>query len=352
MRGSEIRTNALTISIFSHRSSDGVQPPSGRRFASLEHAQYEAIVENLAGRKIAVTGATGFLGRYVVTALQKRGAIPIGVVRNPDRVPELHAAGVELRRADLGDLAALEKSFEGCEAIASVAAMISIGSMYSLRKEQRAAYIQTNVGGIERVMNAATACGIRRVVHVSSANVYRDRTPPVREDTPLHHLDEGGLLTNNYSISKAAAEDRARQLAAENDLDLTILRPTGIYGANDLNFMRWVRLLLRPPITLWPAGTHLQLVHGADVAEALLLCLEKDHSIGEAYNVCGGTESLWDFARAWKLAGGPRARVLVPIPVPLPPLLENQKILEDLGWQPRDTVVCLRETFAETEDPK
>ena len=309
-------------------------------------------VKNLAGKKIAVTGATGFLGRYVVTALQNRGAIPIGVVRNPDRVPELRDAGVELRRADLGDLEALQESFAGCDAIASVAAMINIGSMYSIRKKQRAAYIQTNVGGIERVMKAATACGVRRVVHVSSANVYRDRTPPVDENAPLHKLDEAGLLTNNYSISKAAAEECARQMAGEHDLDLTILRPTGIYGAHDLNFMRWVRLLLRPPITLWPAGTHLQLVHGADVAEALMLSLENDRSIGEAYNVCGGSESLWDFAEAWKKAEGPRARWMIPIPVPLAPLLENGKIGAELGWQPRDTVTCLRETFAATKDQK
>lgn len=318
--------------------------------ASLERAKYQANVENLAGKKIAVTGATGFLGRYVIDALQKRGAIPIGVVRNPDRVPELRAAGVEMRRADLGDIDALKESFANCDAVASVAAMVSIGSMYSIRKSKRAAYIRTNVGGIERLMEAAAACGVRRIIHVSSANVYRDRKAPLREDSPLHNLDELGLLKNNYSISKAAAEERARTLAAERNLSLTILRPTGTYGAHDLNFMRWVRLLLRPPITLWPSGTHLQLVHGSDVAEALMLSLENDRSIGEAYNVCGGSESLWEFAEAWAAAGGPRARVLIPIPVPIPPLLENRKIVEELGWHPRDTLSCLQETFADSVD--
>jgi len=326
--------------------------PATTGFACFPPAQYEPSVDNLSGKKIAVTGATGFLGRYVVDALLQRGAIPIGVVRNPDRVPELRAAGVELRRADLGDLEALKESFVECDAVASVAAMISVGSMYSIRKKQRDAYIRTNVGGIERVLEAADACGVRRIVHVSSANVYRDRKAPLREDSPLHDLDEIGLLNNNYSISKAAAERRACAIAADRNLSLTILRPTGIYGANDFNFMHWVRLVLRPPITLWPAGTHLQLVHGADVAEALLLCLENERSIGEAYNVCGGGESLWEFAEAWSQAGGPRARLLIPIPVPVPPLLENRKIFDELGWKPRDMVTCLRETFAADADPK
>ena len=50
-----------------------------------------------------MTGATGFLGRYLVDGLLARGARVIGVVRNPGRVPELAARGVELRQADLAE---------------------------------------------------------------------------------------------------------------------------------------------------------------------------------------------------------------------------------------------------------
>ena len=55
----------------------------------------------LAGARIAVTGATGFIGRYIVDVLLARGAHVIGVVRNPAKVPELAQKGVELRQADL-----------------------------------------------------------------------------------------------------------------------------------------------------------------------------------------------------------------------------------------------------------
>src|SRR5262245_11042771 len=65
----------------------------------------------LRGARIAVTGATGFLGRYIVDALLARGAHVIGVVRNPGRVPELAARGVELRKADLAERDRLAAGF-------------------------------------------------------------------------------------------------------------------------------------------------------------------------------------------------------------------------------------------------
>src|SRR5688572_20821225 len=81
---------------------------------------------DLAGATIAVTGATGFLGRYVVDVLLKRGARVVGVVRNPDRVPELARRGVELRKADLGNTAELAEGFRGARAVVSNAALFSI----------------------------------------------------------------------------------------------------------------------------------------------------------------------------------------------------------------------------------
>ena len=54
----------------------------------------------LNGLKVAVTGATGFIGRYICADLMAQGAEVVGVVRNPQRVPALVDAGVEMRQAD------------------------------------------------------------------------------------------------------------------------------------------------------------------------------------------------------------------------------------------------------------
>src|SRR5207244_3981880 len=84
------------------RSSSIVRrtPPVGKTLrASRPAARARAML--LERKQVAVTGATGFLGRYIVDTLLHRGARVVGVVRNPDRVPELRERGVELRRADL-----------------------------------------------------------------------------------------------------------------------------------------------------------------------------------------------------------------------------------------------------------
>src|SRR3989442_7523467 len=81
---------------------------------------------DLRGAAVAVTGATGFLGRYLVDALLARGARVIGVVRNPDRVPELAARGVELRRADLAERDRLPRGLAGAQAVVSNAGLFSL----------------------------------------------------------------------------------------------------------------------------------------------------------------------------------------------------------------------------------
>src|SRR5712692_8162136 len=99
----------------------------------------------LKGKNIAVTGATGFLGRYIVDVLLERGAHVIGVVRNPDRVPELARRGVELRKADLAQRDRLAAGFSGADAVVSNAALFSVGKMFSLRKGNWEEHHRTNI---------------------------------------------------------------------------------------------------------------------------------------------------------------------------------------------------------------
>src|SRR5512135_2752423 len=119
----------------------------------------------LRGARVAVTGATGFLGRYLVDALLDAGARPIGVVRNPDRVPSLRARGVELRRADLADRGALAAGFAGADAVVSNAALLPLGN-------GPAALEQANVVGTRNVYAAVADAGVRRAVQISSVAVY------------------------------------------------------------------------------------------------------------------------------------------------------------------------------------
>src|SRR3989442_15151823 len=152
----------------------------------------------LRGARIAVTGATGFLGRYIVDAFLVRGAHVIGVVRNPDRVPELARRGVEMRRADLAGRARLAAGFAGADAVVSNAAL------FSLRNVSWEDHHCANIDGARNVFGALVDAGVRRVVHVSSVAVYgMGAIGTITEDHA--QLSEGSRRWpwNVYAVSQA-----------------------------------------------------------------------------------------------------------------------------------------------------
>ena len=296
---------------------------------------------DLGGARIAVTGATGFLGRYVVDTLLRRGAHVIGVVRNPERVPALAARGVELRKADLLAPAALARGLAGADAVVSNAAL------FALRNQRWEEHHRTNVAGTENVFRALAEAGVRRVVHVSSVAVYaRRRERRIREDHPQLHEGSRRTLTNTYPISKAVSEQRAWRLAAEHGLALTTVRPCGIYGAFDPNFTPIFRRLVGFPVTVLPAFMRIPFVYAGDVAEAIALALERPVAVGKAYNVTGDDRTFYDLARAWRHVGGKAALLALPLPLPISRLYDNGLAERDLGWRNRPFVEGLGETLA------
>jgi nucleoside-diphosphate-sugar epimerase len=298
----------------------------------------------LNGATIAITGATGFLGRYIVDTLLKRGVHVVGVVRNPDRVPELKARGVELRQADLGNRDQLLTGFQGVEAVVSNAAL------FSLRNRRWDDHLKANIDGTRNVFEAIWAAGIKRAVHVSSVAVYRDRSGArPAENHPQHSQDSPRRPWNVYPISKAVSEQLAWRFANERGLDLTTVRPCAIYGAFDPNFTAVFKRLAVVPylgLGLIPFFTKIPLVYAGDVAEAIALALENPAAIGRAYNVTGDDFTLRDFVAAWRAAGGRFGSITLPLPAPVSVAFDNALAKKELGWRNRPFVEALRETFA------
>lgn len=297
----------------------------------------------LNGATVAVTGATGFLGRYIVDTLLKRGAQVIGVVRNPDRVPELKTRGVELRQADLSDRDRLLSSFHGVDAVVSNAAL------FSLRNQRWDDHLKANIDGTRNVFEAIWAAGVKRAVHVSSVAVYRGRAQAKSaENHPQHSNDSRRRPWTVYAISKALSEQLAWRYA-ERGLDLTTMRPCAIYGAFDPNFTATFKRLVSVPylgIGVLPLFMRIPLVYAGDVAEAIALAFENPVAIGRAYNVTGDDFTIRDFANAWRAAGGRSGSFKLPIPAPMSQAFDNSLIKKELGWSNRPFIDALRETFA------
>jgi dihydroflavonol-4-reductase len=115
-----------------------------------------------------VTGGTGFIGRHLVRKLRQRGDEVTVLVRTVGKAADLRDLGCQIIEGDLSDAAAIHRGVEDRDAVFHVGAMYKVG----IPKSEHAAMRDANVGGTERVLDAATQAGVARIVYVSTGNVY------------------------------------------------------------------------------------------------------------------------------------------------------------------------------------
>lgn len=276
-------------------------------------------------RRIVVVGASGNIGTAVLRRVRDVTDVVVdGVCRRP---PPAHAPYDRVRRWHAVDIARsdaerpLTEVFEGADVVVHLA--------WGFQPTRRPGYLAAvGPGGTERVVRAATAAGVPRVVHMSSVGAYAPRTDlePVDESWPTT-----AVPTSLYSRHKAAAEaflDRVD--AGDGDTpDLVRLRPgfvlqpgagaaLGRYGLPP-----WLPrpVLGRLPVVPLPHGLVLPVVHADDVADAVVRAAGSD-AVG-AFNLV---------ARPW-LTAGDVARALGGRAVEVPPAVLRATV--DLSWRAR-----------------
>ncbi|HNU69701.1 MAG TPA: SDR family NAD(P)-dependent oxidoreductase, partial [Myxococcota bacterium] len=291
------------------------------------------------GSRIAVTGATGFIGRHIVESLLAAGADVVAVVRNPDKVPEFRRMGIEFRIADLGDRIALTRGFRGVDAV------ISNAALFRMSNSDWDGHRQANVVGTANVIRAVADAGVTRVVHVSSVAVYKSGgSTPIGEDWPM--LEESDLgMFNAYSVSKAVSEREAWKLASKLGLALSCCRPSSVFGPFDPNITPTIARVLSLPVAPIPHLLRAGLVYAGDVADGTLRILRNDSTVGKSYNLTGPHSTSGEFFHAWKDAGGPWPGLAIPVPVPLTRIWNNQRAERELGWKNRSWQESLCQTF-------
>jgi dihydroflavonol-4-reductase len=293
-------------------------------------------------KTVAVTGATGFLGRYIADALRAHETNVIGVVRNPTRVPHLIKRGIAMRQADLGQRDRLAAAFSGADMVVSNAAL------FALENSDREAHRRANVLGTENVLHAAFDAGVKRVVHISSVAVYKGRFHRLTNEGGAQYrkMPRFGSQQVVYSASKALSEQSAWRLAAELGLELTTLRPCGIYGGHDTNITPKLMRLFGGKVALIPAFAHIPLVYAGDVANAVISALRTPQTIGQAYNITGEDLPLSDFLKSWYRFRGHGPKLAIPIPLPVTRTFDNRLAERDLGWKNRSFIEGLRDMQA------
>lgn len=282
--------------------------------------------------KVAVTGATGFIGRHLVEQLGIRGHEVVAVCRTPSKAADL---GVEVRQADLAEPEAMAAAFRGCDAVVANAALVP-----GHGTAEESVFRATNVQGAVNHLDAVRSNGIGRLLWVSTVAVYRTRLFVLQdEDSPRIDPDRPRFDWNNvtthpmYSRSKAEAEQLVWQFAREHGVDLTVFRPGPVYGPGDGKLTQRYADQLGRRVTTAPTA-RVSHVHGGDVASAVAQAVDRPVSHGRAYNLAGEALSPFSLLRQWRDALGARTRIL-PIPVPIRVCFDDRAAQRDLDWRPR-----------------
>jgi nucleoside-diphosphate-sugar epimerase len=225
--------------------------------------------------EILITGGNGVLGRHLVSALQDRGDT-IRVLAMPfEDTSWLEHRGVAVHRGDICQPETLAKPMTGVHAVFHLAGMMG-------HWRQLAEYHAVNVIGTENVCRAALAERVHRVVHVSSWAVYgMGLGEVVREDHLLRRSGEA------YATTKAAGDIVVQQMIVDDRLPAVITRPGAFFGPGDrMIFSRLAdRLRAGRGLIVGPGDNRLPLVYVTDVVHGLLLALDHENAVGQAYNI-------------------------------------------------------------------
>jgi uncharacterized protein YbjT (DUF2867 family) len=246
-------------------------------------------------QKVLLLGGTGFVGRHVCEKLvdkQVRVTVPTRRRRNADHI--LMLPTLDVIEANIHDEATLQQLISEHDAVVSLVAMLQ-GDEKSFDK----AHVQL----ADKIARACAATGVRRVVHVSALGA------DVRNPDGLPSM---------YLRSKS----RGEQVLHQAPLDLTVLRPSVIFGTEDkfLNVFAQLQQFL-PVMPLAGASAMFQPVWVEDVASAIVYCLQDKNlhsTTGRTYEACG--PEIFSLRQLVQLAGqyagvnGGRGRPVIGLP--------------------------------------
>lgn len=229
-------------------------------------------------QRVLVTGASGFVGGRVVEAIQLNGlAEPIATIRKWSRAARSARFPVEIRLCDILDRESLDRALQNVDSVVHCAKSDDHESI---------------VGGTQQLLDAAAAAQVRRLVFLSTAEVYGPNvTGEIVESDPTEPVG------NVYADSKIEAEQRCLRFNGNQGLTTAILRPSLIHGPFSTSWS--IDIAKRLLSGNWGkfdehGEGNANLIYIDDLVQAILLCLTKDEAAGEAFNVNGPDLLTWN----------------------------------------------------------
>lgn len=249
--------------------------------------------------RIAVFGGTGFVGGYLVEALLSNGHQASVLVRPGSEYRLRGASRCDIHSGNLDSLDAIAATLKDCDAV-----IYNVGILREF-PDSDITFEKLQFGGARRVIESALEGGVSRLLLMSANGVKVPGTP--------------------YQETKAKAE----AFALESGLDVTVLRPSVIFGdpRGTMEFATQLhRDMIAPPLPaagfftgLLPAHGEILMspVHAEDVAQAFVGCLDDPQTIGKTYEL-GGPEALsWPKILQRIASATGRRKWTIPVPIGL-----------------------------------
>ena len=218
-----------------------------------------AVAKNIVqSMKVLVTGGSGFVGAEICHRLVAAGYLPRLVVRNRRKHRLLPDSNVEYVQGNVLDISSLTHACAGVDAVIHLVGIIS--------EMGENTFERIHVAGTENVMQAATAAGVKRFIHMSALGTRTD-------------------ARSRYHQSKWKGETIVR----ESPLPFTVFRPSLIYGRHDhfvnlfakiSKFSPIVPLMGRPSAEFQPVGVE-------QVSAAFVKALEEPRAVGQTFDLAG-----------------------------------------------------------------
>jgi nucleoside-diphosphate-sugar epimerase len=227
-------------------------------------------------KRVLITGATGFLGGYVVDEFHRNGYHIVAAGRNKEKLGKLKRERVDLWQGDLSDLSGFTKSVY---VVVHVAALSTIWGSWN-------DFYENNVTGTQNVIDFCNKNKVKRLVFISSPSVYSGKGD--RFNIKEADYDPRNSL-NDYIKTKLLAEKLVRE-ANTKTLQTTILRPRGLFGVGETSIVpRLLKANDTIGIPLFNKGQNLvDMTCVENVAYAARLAAKSRQAPGKTYNITNG----------------------------------------------------------------
>lgn len=228
--------------------------------------------------KILITGATGFVGKHLVSLLAEQGHQLLLATR---RQTTSSLATVVIDNIDTFEH--WDRHLQGIDVVIHLAAMVH---QMNDKAEANSYYQQTNFSATSRLAESAVACGVKRFIFLSTIKVHGEATAAGQTFTAADIPSP----TEGYAESKFEAEMSLKRLSAASGLELVIIRPPLVYGPGvKANFLRLLDLG-RSGFALPFAGlhNHRDMVSVDNLCDLIACCIEDHRAAGNTFLVSDG----------------------------------------------------------------